>query len=344
MDETKDFSPKKIMETVADFYGVTIKGILGKNRTKKLVRSRHVVAYLLREELRMSYPAIGSKIGARDHTTAIHAYQRIKNALGTDSALRREIENIKAIIRGSELRLLWKPKGIVKEIIKDRVPIAIPSGLRWSQLIKKAKIPVSPVVRERERSILEEWRFGKTLEQIGKEWKLTRERIRQIITKAIFREIAAKINEGLEIDVGEFLKQEKIRHGALRDQRLGKLKAEEKIKETEKIKAPGRWSRYYARCKTCGTTIIPHRSKGLCERCYGIIRNREEIISKAGGRCENCEMDRATSFQKFGRDLYVTLLSRERDSVSDYLVLCRSCFSRLAGKRMAAARKRKTAK
>ena len=54
--------------------------------------------YLLREDFSTSFPLIGQKLGGRDHTTVIHAYEKIKEDLKKDSALNQEINQIRAMI------------------------------------------------------------------------------------------------------------------------------------------------------------------------------------------------------------------------------------------------------
>ena len=51
--------------------------------------------YLLREELKMSYPAIGNELGGRDHTTAMHAHTKIRTEIENDPKLKQEIKSIK---------------------------------------------------------------------------------------------------------------------------------------------------------------------------------------------------------------------------------------------------------
>ncbi|PJC70171.1 MAG: hypothetical protein CO014_00210 [Candidatus Tagabacteria bacterium CG_4_8_14_3_um_filter_41_8] len=333
MQKTKIFSPKKIIDTVADFYGVSVKDACGERRKKELVKTRQVIMYLLREERRESYPRIGRRIGDRDHTTAIYAHEKIKNDLQRKKELQREINIIRARLREEELQVLRRPKGIPKE--KKEIAEKEYTGLEILGLIERLrKSSPSFVVLEREKSILEGWRSGKTLERIGKEWKLTRERVRQIIKCGILREIAKKQDEGFEIDIEEFLKQEKKKHGALRDQRLEE--AEPKVETTKK---PKRWTRHYVQCKKCGTTIIPHFKHGLCERCAGVFRGRrrDEIISNAGGKCEMCGNDRFSTFREFGRDFYIVPLGPQGNSPSNYMVLCRGCFLKIMGKKLATA-------
>ena len=49
----------------------------------------------MREEMTYSYPSIGTELGGRDHTTAMHAYSKIKGMLDSDDKLRHDIEIIK---------------------------------------------------------------------------------------------------------------------------------------------------------------------------------------------------------------------------------------------------------
>ena len=51
--------------------------------------------YLIREDLKGSYPFIGQKFGGMDHTTAIHAYEKISEDLKRDSGLEEEIKSIR---------------------------------------------------------------------------------------------------------------------------------------------------------------------------------------------------------------------------------------------------------
>ena len=62
-----------------------------KNRTQNLVKARQVAMYLSRELTDMSLPQIGSEFGKRDHTTVIHAYQKIKTQLASDSKLKNNV-------------------------------------------------------------------------------------------------------------------------------------------------------------------------------------------------------------------------------------------------------------
>lgn len=93
--KNKIINAKKIIQSVADFYDLKIKEICSKSRKKEIVRPRQIAMYLLREELNVSYPFIGNKLGGRDHTTAIHACDKINKMLKKDEGLGEEIELIK---------------------------------------------------------------------------------------------------------------------------------------------------------------------------------------------------------------------------------------------------------
>lgn len=86
---------KSILKAVADFYDITEKDLLERSRKKEIVKPRQIIMYLLREELKSSYPFIGLKVGGRDHTTAIHACDKIKKEIETDQNFSDEVNTIK---------------------------------------------------------------------------------------------------------------------------------------------------------------------------------------------------------------------------------------------------------
>jgi chromosomal replication initiator protein len=75
--EPRRISPQFILETTAASYGFSIDAICGPSRTRPLVTARQVAMYLTRELTDYSYPAIGRVFGKRDHTTVIHAVDKI---------------------------------------------------------------------------------------------------------------------------------------------------------------------------------------------------------------------------------------------------------------------------
>lgn len=85
----------QLIQTVSTMYNLSQEEILGKSREKKISYPRQIIMFLMREELKMSYPAIGDELGGRDHTTAIHAHEKISQEIENDLKLRQEIEAIK---------------------------------------------------------------------------------------------------------------------------------------------------------------------------------------------------------------------------------------------------------
>lgn len=96
----KMVNPKKIIAMVAEFYDIKEKEIIATSRKKEVVRPRQIAMYLLREELKGSYPFIGKKLGGKDHTTAIYACAKITKELQQSEALVDEIALIRQRIYG----------------------------------------------------------------------------------------------------------------------------------------------------------------------------------------------------------------------------------------------------
>jgi len=91
-------TPKHMIETVGKFYDISTDDIIGKCRQKRLAFPRQIIMFLMREEMRSSYPSIGQELGGRDHTTAMHAHTKISDLLENDEKLRQEINLIKQLL------------------------------------------------------------------------------------------------------------------------------------------------------------------------------------------------------------------------------------------------------
>lgn len=91
----KGITYKQILKVISTFYDITLEDLVLKNRKKEVVRPRQVAMYLMRSELQFSYPGIGEKLGGRDHTTAIHAYEKISKGLESDEKLSEEIYQLR---------------------------------------------------------------------------------------------------------------------------------------------------------------------------------------------------------------------------------------------------------
>ncbi|MBI2482867.1 chromosomal replication initiator protein DnaA [Candidatus Uhrbacteria bacterium] len=88
-------TPRQLVQVVSDFYDVPIPDIVGKSRKKELVVPRQIIMFLMREEMKASYPSIGQELGGRDHTTAMHAYDKIRTEVENDEKIRQDIQLIR---------------------------------------------------------------------------------------------------------------------------------------------------------------------------------------------------------------------------------------------------------
>ena len=75
--ESRQLTPRMILETTAEMFGTTVEDLVGKSRSRPLVTSRQISMYVFRQMTDFSYPAIGREFGGRDHTTVIHAVDKI---------------------------------------------------------------------------------------------------------------------------------------------------------------------------------------------------------------------------------------------------------------------------
>lgn len=91
----KALSIDEIQKTVAGFFNVKTSELKGKRRHKTIALPRQIAMYLAREYGKFSYPEIGSSFGGKDHSTAVHAYKKIKTGLNENNELRRNVVAIK---------------------------------------------------------------------------------------------------------------------------------------------------------------------------------------------------------------------------------------------------------
>ena len=88
-------TPELILKKTSDMYGFSEDELIGGSRRRPLVTARQVAMYTFRELTDLSYPAIAREFGGRDHTTVIHAVEKIRNLMPE----RREIyDQVTALI------------------------------------------------------------------------------------------------------------------------------------------------------------------------------------------------------------------------------------------------------
>ncbi|MEK7515290.1 MAG: chromosomal replication initiator protein DnaA [Patescibacteria group bacterium] len=96
-------SPQSILKSVADFYSISQNDILKRSRKKEVVKPRQIAMFLLREEVKLSFPEIGAKLGGRDHSTVIHACEKIKKEESEDESIKQELTLIRERVYNDSL-------------------------------------------------------------------------------------------------------------------------------------------------------------------------------------------------------------------------------------------------
>ncbi|MDO3393691.1 chromosomal replication initiator protein DnaA [Ligilactobacillus sp. 110_WCHN] len=92
---TKEITIPIIQNKVAKYFNVTVTDLKGKKRVKSIVMPRQIAMYLSRELTDASLPKIGQEFGGKDHTTVIHAHEKIQTELLTNKDLQNDIKEIK---------------------------------------------------------------------------------------------------------------------------------------------------------------------------------------------------------------------------------------------------------
>ena len=93
--QPKKVTAEMIMQTVSDYYSVTLSELVGPTRKREVTVPRQVAIYLTREMTGMSLPQIGEVFGGRDHTTIMHSCKVMENAISRDSSMKNLVNTIK---------------------------------------------------------------------------------------------------------------------------------------------------------------------------------------------------------------------------------------------------------
>ncbi len=94
----KNISPDVIIKTVSDYFEVSIADIISRSRRQQIVEPRQIAIYLLRNILDLSYPFIGEKMGKRDHTTVLYAFEKISQDMTRNQTLNQKILSIQEML------------------------------------------------------------------------------------------------------------------------------------------------------------------------------------------------------------------------------------------------------
>lgn len=88
----------RIQQVVADYFDITVEDLTGKTRKRSIVVPRQIAMYLAREITKDSLPTIGKEFGGKDHTTVMHAVERVETLLKESPDTRSDISSIKNLL------------------------------------------------------------------------------------------------------------------------------------------------------------------------------------------------------------------------------------------------------
>jgi chromosomal replication initiator protein len=91
---------ERIQKVVADHFGIPEEGMKVKKRTSSLAFPRQIAMYLCRELTGLSLSEVGNRFGGRDHTTVMHACEKIGAARKEDPEMRQTLERLTNTLRG----------------------------------------------------------------------------------------------------------------------------------------------------------------------------------------------------------------------------------------------------
>lgn len=96
--EKEALTAESIIDSVCDFYKIQRCDLLGKKKTKDVVEPRQICAYLMTELLSIPLVTVGQELGGRDHTTVIHARDKIAELIKENTRVETEIKDLKNMI------------------------------------------------------------------------------------------------------------------------------------------------------------------------------------------------------------------------------------------------------
>jgi chromosomal replication initiator protein len=94
----RQVTPERIAQAVSDYYGVGMDALRGQKRERSIVVPRQIAMYLMREETDVSLLRIGAELGNRDHSTVLHACDKINREMQANDEMRREVAAVREMI------------------------------------------------------------------------------------------------------------------------------------------------------------------------------------------------------------------------------------------------------
>lgn len=94
----KGVQPQHVVSAISQYFNISNKELLEKGRKKEVAYARHLAMYIMRSELNISYPSIGKYFSGRDHTTALHAFEKISKDMEATEKIREDLNKLKELI------------------------------------------------------------------------------------------------------------------------------------------------------------------------------------------------------------------------------------------------------
>ena len=96
--KTRQITAQVVMQTVSDYYGVTVDDMIKPTRRREITVPRQIAMYLTREMTNMSLPQIGQVFGNRDHSTVLHACKQVEGSIRETPSMASVVNDIKGLI------------------------------------------------------------------------------------------------------------------------------------------------------------------------------------------------------------------------------------------------------
>lgn len=97
-DEPRKVMIEDIQRMVAKHFNISKSDLISQRRTRAIVRPRQIAMYLCKTMTPRSLPEIGKRFGGRDHTTVIHAVQKVEQLMGEDRGFSDDVELLKRLL------------------------------------------------------------------------------------------------------------------------------------------------------------------------------------------------------------------------------------------------------
>jgi chromosomal replication initiator protein len=97
--QPRPITPELVLDVTAKMFNFTVEEIKGKNRQRPLVTARQIAMYVVREMTDLSYPAIAREFGGRDHTTVMHAVEKIGSLMSKQRQIYEKVTELMSTVR-----------------------------------------------------------------------------------------------------------------------------------------------------------------------------------------------------------------------------------------------------